>query len=283
MIPTLQYDTQFTLPSEVYYHIFLHILSRKPKYYYNQPFFMLSSEIIDDNIIIKCNSYRDIDNKPTKILISYSTEWFNIMYVLHNTNAHTKKLLLDALRVFPSKLLLIIRAIITISHVDIRYLLLHTFIQSVGLSYSIHTCAEHNGNKMMILCYSIFCGHVLCDKHDISRNVIKFVNETYDHFSTHKELAKALFPNNWSVDDTNKIYLISVIRDPFTLILGQIKESHVMLFLYVVNSNDIILNLVDDLLSIKRGSTPNFLTFVAKQITIDHIQNNWNLIDDKLC
>ena len=122
MIPTLQYcDTQhdnmrFKLSSEPYHQLLSHIITKGSKRYYEQPSSMLTSEIIDDIIIIKCNNHRDNNNKPIKISLKCSTEYTNIMRVLSDISRSNKTLLRRALYTSPSRLLLIIHAIITIPH-----------------------------------------------------------------------------------------------------------------------------------------------------------------------
>lgn len=290
MIPTIYCDEQLKLSSNTFRQIVSHISSKGPKRYYEQPSHMLSSEMVNDhNIIIKCDSYRDITRKPLKILFTCSTEYINIMRILNNTSTHNKKLLQRALNTFSSRLLLIIHAILTISHDDIKYLLLQIFIHNMKNSWYIHTCAYNNGIKEMILCYAKFCGHVLYDKHNISRNIIEYVDKVDDNTQNYRELEKIMFSNDYVVDDDNKTYLVHTSYYPIKLILGQIKDSYVILFTYVINykiglrENTYYVNEIDNSLRSIWESKKIFYQLANRDAQRKRVQYNWNLIDDKLC
>lgn len=287
MIPTLQCDTQFNITSDSYSQIFLHIISKKRKRHYKYPSNILSLTTVDDNITVKCDNYRDVNDKPIKLMLTYPIEWVNIMYVLSNLSARTKRLLLNALNVFPSRTLWIIYAILTISHTDIKYLLLRKFAESIETSHTIHTCVIHNGIKELILCYSTFCGHVLYDEHNVSRNVLKYVSDECYTTDSCNKLAKIMFPNDWFVDDIKDTYLLNVHFNQNMLILGNIQRSKVTLFAYIMNhdnkcDNVMISQIYQGLYNVWYPGSA-FYNFANQQSPINNVRHNWTLLDGKLC
>src|SRR5579863_5241962 len=152
MIPKITHDVPFLFPTPIIIQILKYTLIKVPKLLtFTKNAITRGIYILNDvSITIKPNKitakYNDhavhsLNNKIIKVQIFCSKEWLQVMYVLNNISETVKQLILHTLTLFPTKLLLIIHVLMTISHIDINLSLLRTFFNpnNFGYSYNIHT------------------------------------------------------------------------------------------------------------------------------------------------
>lgn len=119
----------------------------------------------------------------------------------------------------------------------------------------------------------------------MQENVINNIEKIRD-VGVHEIFVKLCIPNNWSTDDTNKIYYVGTKSSPDTLIMGQITGNIARLFAYVINYSHSgewkLIRRIDKWIDAKWTSDSYFYNF-ANSETLSHCVKHWNLVDGQLC
>ena len=306
MIPkiTTNHKVPFLFPSHIITQILRYSLIKVSKLLVYIDY--ESSTLINISIIIKPGKvtvkYDDnpehvLNSKITKVQILCSQEWLQLLYVLNDTPDTVKRLILQTLTIFPTKLLLIIHVLMTMSHADINLLLLKTFFdpKCFSYSYTIHTYVNIGTSTRTLLCYSKFCGYEY-NPYDMSKYLIQYFDKTHNMHTQLEErpMARSLcYNDDWLIDQDMNYYVVTMTYHPKMTYICQIKDSRVSLFVYAVNENEYNLQRTSTLDSMNNqiiilcGSTSTLSAFIAKikftthltpTISLHHI-----LVDNKLC